>query len=70
VARRDERSLRRWAAVRSLHSHETIHRSRSCAIRGSKMLFVYSAVVLAVIAVNVVIILLAAAVGYRRMHHD
>ena len=34
------------------------------------MLLVYCAVVLAVIAVNVVIILLAAAVGYRRMHHD
>ena len=34
------------------------------------MLFVYSAVVLAVIAVNVVIVLLAANIASRRMHHD
>ena len=34
------------------------------------MLFVYSAVVLAVIAANVVTILLAANIASRRMHHD
>ena len=34
------------------------------------MLFVYSAVVLAVIAVNVVIVALAANIAKRRMHHD
>ena len=39
-------------------------------IRGSKMLLVYSAVVLAVIAANVVTILLAANIASRRMHHD
>ena len=34
------------------------------------MLHLYSIALFAVIAANVVIILLAAAVGYRRMHHD
>ena len=34
------------------------------------MLLVYSAVVLAVIAANVVTILLAANIALRRMHHD
>ena len=34
------------------------------------MLRVYSAVVLAVIAANVVTILLAANIASRRMHHD
>ncbi len=34
------------------------------------MLLVYSAVVLAVIAANVVTILLAANIASRRMHHD
>ena len=34
------------------------------------MLHLYSAVFLAVIAANVVAILLAATIAYRRMHHD
>ena len=34
------------------------------------MLHLITAVVLAVIAANVVTILLAVAVGYRRLHHD
>ena len=34
------------------------------------MVLLYSAVVLAVIAVNVVTILLAANIASRRMHHD
>ena len=34
------------------------------------MLFVYSVVVLAVIAANVVTILLAASIASHRMHHD
>jgi hypothetical protein len=34
------------------------------------MLLLYSAVFLAVIAANMVAILLAATIAYRRMHHD
>ena len=49
---------------------ETIPRSRSYVVRGTKMLLLYSAVLLAVIAANVVTVVLAATIAYRRMHHD
>ena len=39
-------------------------------IRGTKMLPLYSVVLLAVIAANVVAILLAATIASRRMHRD
>jgi hypothetical protein len=34
------------------------------------MLLLYSAVLLAVIAANLVTVVLAATIAYRRMHHD
>ena len=50
--------------------HETYPRSASYVLRGTKMLMLYFAVFLAVIAANAGAIVLAATVGYRRMRHD
>ena len=61
----------RWESAAHFFSFpETIPRSRSYVVRGTKMILLYSAVLLTVIAANVVTAALAATIAYRRMHHD
>ena len=50
--------------------HETYPRPASYVVRGTKMLLLYSAVLLAVLAANAVAILLVATIAYRRRHYD